>query len=810
MRSCVILSRWVRPSVSGLAMAIAGASPFIAHAEEAGGARAAETSTNSGDIVVTARKRDETLMAVPVVVSVVGAAEIERRALNGLDVIAHAAPGLIIGEGGGTVQGGNIVIRGIAGADTNTFAEHPVSINMDGVQVARALVRRLGEFDLQQVEVLKGPQTLFFGKNSPGGVISIRTADPTDQFEAKLQAGYEFNAHEFRGEGFVSIPISEGVGIRFAGYTSLLRGYAKNIVPSTSPFDPPRTWGPRNREYAGRITFKYDKGGPFNAKLKLNYNHSSGDSPSFNYQLVDCPLGGAQPVSFPTVDNCRADNKTSTGDPNGAFNGVDPRFAAHGGHNFQTLSQFLGGLELNYSPTDEITITSVSGAYIAHLESQGNFTMSYNPATFFESNFNPLRFREFSQEIRVASSFDGPLNFVMGGYAQHSDSLVDQQGASNATTPSAGQHYRYRQKGTAFSGFGQLIWNVVPTFELAVGGRYSWEKKRLVLAAVNVAGTALTVVEPTQDRLTFNDFSPELTGTWRPSQNLTIFGGYRRGFLSGGFNAAGATTVNNTYRPQTTKGFEGGIKARLLNGALRASMAAYDYKVKDLQTTVTVQGVISELRNAAAARIKGLEWDLNYDTPLKGLTLSAAAAYTHARYQDYIASCYRGQLTPDCSNRISPITGQLALSQDLSGRQVVRAPDWSGNVGFSYEQPVGGGLKFGLSGDMTFTSSYYGEPTLKPASKQGAFQLFDATVRVADENDRWEVALIGKNLTNEYFWVRSSDRPFTGSSPGCSPTPQAGAGCSAAAIANPTLADTVAVINRGREIMLRVTARFGR
>ena len=749
---------------------------------------------NVEDIIVTARKRDESLLSVPVVVSAVGAAEIDRRAINGLDAVARIVPGLIIGEGGGTAQGGNVVIRGISGADTNTFAEQAVSFNVDGVQIARATVRRLGQFDAQQVEVLKGPQTLFFGKNSPGGVISIRSADPTDRLEAKLQGGYEFNAHEFRGEGFISGPIADGLGVRLAAYGSHLRGWIKNEVPDSSPFQPDHEWGPQSREYAGRLTLKYDKGGDFNARLKLSYSRMKGDAATWNFQLIDCPLGAPQPLSFATPDNCTRDDKTYVGDDNGAFVSVDPRLKS--GKSFMKLNQFLGSLEMNYSPSDEITVTSVTGLYNSEWSSSGNFTQSYNPATLFTSYFDPLKFREWSEEIRVRSDFDSPVNFMFGGFAQDSSSVVDQLGLLNTNAPIAALRYHYEQEGRAYSAFGQLLWKVVPTFELSLGGRYSYERKTMKLAQIGPGTSAVLVtVLPAQPKLTFNDFSPELTATWRPSDNLTVFGSYRRGFLSGGFNAGGEQ-FDNIYRPQTTKGFEAGVKARLLDGALRTNLSVYNYKVDDLQTTVTVQGVISELRNAAEARVKGIEFDVNYRTPIEGLSLTGALAYTHARYLDYIASCYRGQPTPDCRDRISPITGQLALSQDLAGRQMLRAPDWSGNAGFLFERPVGSSFKLGLSGDMSFTSGYFTDPTLKPKSRENSFQLFNAAVRIADAEDRWEVALIGNNLTDKYYFVRSSDRPFTGTSPGGSPDTS-------------ILADTIAPLRRGREVFLRFTVRYG-
>jgi len=175
---------------------------------------------DNGDIIVTARKRDETSLAVPVVVSAVGSAELNRRAINNLDGIARIVPQLLIGPQGGSVQGGNIAIRGISGPDSNPFGDQAVSFNVDGVQVAKASVRRMSDIDIAQVEVLKGPQALFFGKNSPAGIVSIRTADPTAAFEAKIMGGYEFHAREKRLEGYVSGPLSDTLGVRLAGFCS--------------------------------------------------------------------------------------------------------------------------------------------------------------------------------------------------------------------------------------------------------------------------------------------------------------------------------------------------------------------------------------------------------------------------------------------------------------------------------------------------------------------------------------------------------------------------------------------------------------
>jgi iron complex outermembrane receptor protein len=161
-----------------------------------GGAAFAQDARNGesaqmadGEILVTARKRTETAFNVPVVLQAVGAEEMQRRSIVNVDGIARITPLVIIGDNASSAQGAPIAIRGFSGADLNPFADQPASFNIDGIQVARSTVQRLSSMDIEQVEVLKGPQTLFFGKNSPAGVISIRTADPTDTFQSKFSSG---------------------------------------------------------------------------------------------------------------------------------------------------------------------------------------------------------------------------------------------------------------------------------------------------------------------------------------------------------------------------------------------------------------------------------------------------------------------------------------------------------------------------------------------------------------------------------------------------------------------------------------------
>ena len=865
-RSAMLLSTGASLVIADAAFAQdAPAAPPAATVAPAEPAAPTEVSSEAGEIIVTARKRAETLIDVPVTVTAVGGAELENRAISNVDAIARIVPTLIAGEGGGTVQGGIISIRGLAGADNNPLGDQAVSFNVDGVGVGRATVRRMSDFDVQQIEVLKGPQALFFGKNSPAGIISIRTADPTDQFEAQIRAGYELYAREIRTESYISGPVGSGLSVRFAGMVSDMKGWAKSYVPRQAPagmtdfIHPPEHFrAPNKTDYAGRLTLRYDNGGPFTARLKASYANVEGTASTANTQYVSCPFGFPQ-ASPPTalglpIDNCKADKHVGVGDFSGNLNAFDPVYPADG-RSYLRQWQVLGSLELNYELMDGLTLTSVTGYYRVHLRNLGNFTQNYYEDTTLFSlpagpiatgpvalnvprqilvSLNRLDLRETTEEVRLTSSFDSPINFMIGGLYQDSHGSNGSTTARRTFNPIWVNKYLYVQEGKAWSLFGQVQYNPIPEIELSGGVRYSHEKKKLpglsssvFLTTTNTAlapgaspSALVAITNPNLIRdITFKDWSPEFTASYQPTKDMNIYASYKRGFLSGGFSAlaptigvayggtpagcitpVGGTTCvpypaqQVTYDQQITKGFEVGFKAALFDRRLRFNIAAFNYKTTGLQVGVTTQGTQQEIRNAGSVRTKGIEADFNYRTPLEGLTLNGAIAYTKGKYLQYLASCYRGQSSSTCFTRTSDVTGLPALLQDLGGQPLVRAPKWTGNAGFNYETPISDGLKIGLLGSMNFSSKYFTDTTNTPGGLQGSYTLFDASVRVADADERWEAAVIGRNLTDKYYFVRSSDTPFTGTTPGAAPIG--------------ILGDTAASVNRGREIILRLTYKF--
>lgn len=763
-------------------------------------------------IIVTARRREETNISVPVNIQAVSGEMLQSQGINSVDSLARVVPTLITSEATSSPQGGIVSIRGLSGVDANPFADQAVSFNVDGVPVARSSVRRLGQFDVAQVEVLKGPQALFFGKNSPAGIIITRSNDPKGYFEAGLTAGYEFNSDEIRTEGYVSGPLTDTLGVRIAGFYSQMEGDISNVAPDSGanvfvPFD---RRVPNGEEYAVRATALFDPSNGFDAKVKVAHNKSEMSGSTDVLQFVDCPLGVPQgtPVEYSSFEDCEADDFVTSSDNIGPnFQNLDSRF---GQETYLDSNQTLASLEMNYELSDNFTLSSITGYYEAGNTYVGNFIANYLengiPLTFLPAYAN-LNIEEFTQEVRLTSDMDGPVNFMLGGLYQDSHGDVEALVSFNAFNPFPRSNYRYVQDGTAHSVFGQVMVEVFENFELSGGARYSFERKRLPVFETALSSdfqNRLSIEAPRE--VSFNNISPEATLSYRPSTDLTVYASYKEGFLSGGFNATNPVTsstpndqgnlvseIDPRYGQQLISGFEGGVKTALLDGDLLANLALFDYDTTGLQVAVLV-GIKQELRNAGEVNTRGAEFDFTYRTPLDGLTLNGALAYLDGKYTDYQSICYPGLPAPECQVQVNRFTGEEGLLTDLSGTELVRSPDWTGNLGFNYESPEFSGMQIELLGNFFFTDSFFTDVVSSPGGRQPAYQLFDAGITLKEATDTWELSLLGRNLTNERYFTRSAGNPFSGSAPGGSGT---------------LLADTVAVTSRGREIWLRATYRFG-
>ena len=788
-------------------------------------APAADETTDAGEIIVTARRRAETAQEAPVAITVLNEALLDRYGVKGVASIQSMTPGLVTGESSGAM-GGTISLRGVGSGDSMAFIDQAVSSNVDGVPISSAQILRAAQMDLRQIEVLRGPQALFFGKNSPGGIISLVTADPGAEREVMLRAGYEFKAREKYVEAMYSTPISDTVGLRLAGRFSDMKGYVRVVSPpvaGTIPMDIKRF--PKQEEVFLRGTLAWTPSDSVSVKLKATITDTDMIGGSSNFSdIVACPYGVPQRPNE-DASNCRNDGSILLTQFTPAFMALSPYLSNPNGSRNNAQELLTGTIE--WKASDALTLTSVSGYYGIRekLTSNGGYGPTSNNG--FAVRFNN---KQVSQELRLASGYEGPLNFLVGGfYEDRKLYTLTMIGVPQFLLRLPIESTHQRQK--SYSAFGQLLFDPTDQVQVTVGGRYTRETKDLNDYTVTpvVGGVYSTPVDVTQNplygktRLKFDNFSPEATVTWKPEDDLMVFASYKRGYKSGGFDA-GYTNAgilanparSQRFNPEKVEGVEGGIKSQFAGRQVTLNLTGYWYDYKGLQVSVfdTIARAF-RLQNAAKARVRGLELEGRYrPDAVPGLSLHATLAYNDAKFRRYLADCYQGQtkalgcnaLFNPAANQASPPAGADTVNgvfgtytaQDLSGRQLRKAPKFAATVGGYYETPVASGLMLGLSTDLSYSGRYIFGTNYQPLSVQESFAKIDATLRLFSEDKRWELAAIGRNLTNKRNLINGIDRTGTGSGkgtilPSCTAAGQTGCAAVSDLIGTPTLPRTVAL-----------------
>lgn len=811
---------------SALAIAVGTMGGTSATAQVAAAQPAAAAAPDTGEIIVTARGRSESLNRTPVVVSVVGSDAIVRANAINLTKIGELVPSVIIGNYGAS-GGGTLGIRGISTPANNAGFEQAVSVAIDGVQTSDGHVALLGFFDVQQVEVLKGPQALLFGKNNTAGVISIKTADPTRTLSASLKQSYEFVGDETITEGFVSGPLGENFGARIAVRYRNLDGWLRNTArPLANPFYNAATGAPLSAsvlpgttvrrpgddEILGRLTLKGNVG-PVTARLKL-FGASSRDDGVGTYTQNIGPCVGPFPrvygVADPTAE-CKVDNKTTVGDASPVI--AQSMYGANeSGKAFGKNLAVTASLDLE-ADLGQVTLNSISGYIFTkyHFYS-GNDQTTLSQIIQADINRNT----QLSQEFRLTTKFDGPLNFMIGGFYQYGR-LRDHTDVFYGTGNYQASNGRFdsfegiaRQNSDTLSGFAQALWKVTPELELAGGARYTRGTKTFNQNNVYGIGAfnTLGIRYPGSDEVGYlkgkfkdSNVSPEATITWRPASNRTFFVAYKTGFKSGGFGVTNPLQVStligdNRFGSEKARGLEVGAKGTFMDNRLRLSAAAFAYDFTNLQVSVfNPERIAYIVSNAGKLRQHGAELEANFRANSM-LTLHGAVAWVHNRFHNYVGQCFgytfpagtvRATATPPAPCTFVNTTS-LTLQYDYEGRPPARSPEWSGNSGFEFTAPLGS-RKLTLTGDAFYSGGYYAADTLQSNSYQRATWRLNSGITYARSDDRWSIGLIGRNLTNKYYLIYATAR--TG-----------GTGYSNA------VAEQRGLVSRGREITLQAGVKF--
>jgi iron complex outermembrane recepter protein len=771
------------------------------------------------EIVVTARKRAESLQDVPIAVTAFDENYINDNAIGSIEDLVSIVPAFIAGQSQ-LGSGGAIYLRGVGSSTGNALIDQSVAINIDGVAMAQATLMIAGQYDVAQVEVLRGPQSLFFGKNSTGGVISFTTNDPGDDFTYELGGGYEVEAEEKYGSIMLSGPLSETVGARiFARYGSQ-EGYY-DIVTLPEPLDISAgvaLFGPAGRLLGNnpalpstadnvpeatdtfvRGTLVYEPNLAFDARFKFTHSDREFDSfPQF-WQKSFCPLGSPQFLGVPMsvistgmdIDDCKFDRNVVTGSTTPGQHAQFAEFGTPDSDGYRRVEVSLASLELNYAWQNGLTATSITGLYqmddIVFLEQSSTVSAFLPTATSTEID-------QLTQEFRLASDWDSSLNFMLGVFFETRETT------NRGALPLIGRRLAtHEQDQDAFSVFGELIWDVSDRMEVSAGVRYMDEEKDVKSVVNSVAAPFLF---PGGDEISSDNLIPELTVSYRPTDDLMVYGSYKEGVKSGGFdsgalNARTQEVADIRYDDESVDGFEVGVKAFFLDQTLQVNATAFSYDYENLQVTSFDANSVSAITiNADGADVDGFEVDFMWNpADIDGLTVRGAAAFVDSNYKDFISTCWTGQ-SPAAGCNVDVIPGGNPEGLDLSGEELMRAPEFSANVGFSYERTImNGNLLLGIGGDVSYSDSYDNMQQRKQGTRQPSYSKVNASVSVSSADDSWTVALIGRNLTDEILRGIGQNVPLTGSGTGT---------------VDAVPSDSFNLMaERGREIVLQFTIRPG-
>ncbi|MCB2076204.1 MAG: TonB-dependent receptor, partial [Novosphingobium sp.] len=742
---------------------------------------------DSGEIIVTARKKQESVLNVPVVENVITQEALANYQINDLDDITGHIPGLVAGDAVLAI-GVQMSLRGVGSNSLDQGVDQSVTLNIDGMQLSHGMAFRAASFDLAQVEVLKGPQALYFGKNSTAGVISFRSADPGDEVEIKAAVGYEFETDEKRVELIYSAPLSDTVGLRLAGFYSDSTGAWRNratALPNSSARDPRYVKFGGGESWMARATLLWEPSDDVTVRLKGNVVQDEYRQGGLN-TLAYCPDGkeippGVTLQTFHPNEDCVYDKTTFAVDLSEDYPGV-----RNGGSPFLWVDQYFGTLEVDYDIGDSLTFSSVTGFYKNNTDTMINGTFTgYGPASYYADN--QFTRRDFTQEVRLDSDFpDSPVNFTVGAYYQDGK-------MSNGFALVAPFFPLISGTSTidieSFSVFGQGRWAPTETLEFAAGVRWQDEKRGLRVHDYDhfIFGHLDEVpLAPGSDRISSKNWSPEFTVTYRPTDDFTVFAALKQAYKSGSFIIVipGNPGDDKHFGDEKVRGGEVGIKSRLFDRALSLDIAGYYYEYSGLQTGVnepSQEGLpILRTVNAGKARIHGVDFEAHYRPPsVDGLSLNLAVNWNKSKFVELNnVPCYGGQTValgcdqfwralPEVSQEytqsnpgpgaIVDPSGQTSLlgrytSQNLKGVPFVRAPEWQINFGFDYEMPVGDDMRLVFVNANRYSSSYttiLGNPKARPATLQPKALKIDANLTLYGPDDRWSIGVFGKNLTDK-------------------------------------------------------------
>ena len=728
----------LRTLIAGSALpVIAMASPALAaeppQADQAEApSSTAATTSDDGDILVTATRREESSRNVPISVTAISGEKLDVLNSSGLDIrfLSSRVPSLQIESSFGRTFP-RFYIRGLGNTDFDINAAQPVSVVYDDVALENPLLKSFPVFDLQNVQVLRGPQGTLFGRNTPAGVVKIDSVKPSDTYSGYASASWA-TYNTINAEAAAGGPLGGG----FAFRASALLQYRDNWVTNSAPTFAANRELEGYTDYAGRLQIGYS-GGDFNALLNVHGRNLIGTPRVFRAGLFR-----------------QGSNQFSAG-----FN---PNTVSLDGYTSQSLSQYGVNLHLDYHLDAIGTFYSVTSYEEASVESTGDIDGGSNytfPAlglnnALFPSNTGGSSFpREFSQELRFASDEFGRFRAQGGLYYFYQSLKFNEFSYRFPATLSRARDLEaaiaHDNVNENYGVFASLEYRPTDALTLRAGGRYSRDRRNDLVSGFSPF--LFGVVLPIRTRTSDGEFTWDVNATYAASKEISFYGRVATGYQGPAIQDRVTFGSSPTAaRKQTTLSAEGGIKGALLDRSLRFALSGYWFETKDLQITA-VGGAVNSARllNAAKAVGYGVEGEVEA-RPFPNFTLTASGSYNFTEIRD---PNVRVGVCGSLCTVVDPVTAGLAT---INGNPLPQAPKFVGNLTARYAIPVGSTDEIYLYTDWAYRSSinyflydaleFRGRPLLEGGLKLGY-----------KAGDKVDFGIFARNITNQIRSISAID-----------------------------------------------------
>jgi iron complex outermembrane receptor protein len=752
------VQKWAVTSLWSLAFTLVGSvavlvRPTESLAADADVASAKDSSLGLEEIVVTARRRAESLESVPVSATVVSGASLSNQGIQTLQDLSEVLPGIALAKGSTTDRQ---FVRGIGSGDNPSF-EQSVGTFIDDIYHGRARYSEDSLFDVDRVEVLKGPQTTYFGNNAIAGALNVVTRDPGATPSSDVRASYTPRFDGYSAEAGVDLPTPSTLGIRLAGQANGGNGW---IHDQATGDDVPRT-----RNAAGRATLVWIPNEEFTAKFKAQYvrDREEGGLPLVRQ---DCP----PPAAFGAASGfCAAAIHSGAAPYSSDFS----RNTSPGQLTDLDAQDYVASITFKQ---EHYAITSVTGftRYSYNLDSDLDMT----PANLLSIQA-PEHYRQFSQEFRATGNA-GPIEWIGGVYYQESllnvSNLFDYgflgptiQGRP-AFAPLVpylpfGINNAFQESANTGSTFGALTYNATDRLSLTGAARYTVLEKNFQ-QAIGV-GTATANFGPfvgfpasvaplgaafakgaglaTAGNLALSrkdvQTSPSASVQYKLTDTAMLYARYDHGFKAGGFNGADLTgnAAELPFAPEKVNAYELGLKSRLWDDRMSVNLDVFRSDYSNLQLAGIVPtstgAYVNRVQNAGGAVSQGVELDTDVRIT-RGLRSKLSIAYMDVYYTSY------PNATPTA---LQTLDG--AHTQDLSGQRTPFAPLFSGSWSLSYEMPLVAGWSGRIENRVFATGKYFLNFNNDPYDRQAGYARDDVTLSFSSDT-HWEFDVIGQNVTD--------------------------------------------------------------